>query len=270
MARIALRAGKTIGFVPTMGALHEGHASLIRRARAENDILVVSIFVNPAQFGPAEDLDRYPRDVPRDTALCAREKVDTVFLPRVDDIYPAGFDTTVIPGKLAEGLCGASRPGHFRGVATVVLKLFNLVAPTRAYFGEKDYQQLAVIRRMVLDMNLDVKIIPCPIVREPDGLAMSSRNVLLSPEERKTATVLFRALSAMARSRETGERRPAVLKDAGLSVLAAEPSFGLEYLEVRDAGTLDPIETCDRPAVALLAGRIGRVRLIDNVRLPCD
>ena len=266
----ALRAGKTIGFVPTMGALHAGHASLIRRARAENDLLVVSIFVNPAQFGPAEDLDRYPRDIPRDTALCEREKVDLLFLPRVEDVYPPGFDTFVAPGRAAEGLCGASRPNHFRGVATVVLKFFSVVRPTRAYFGEKDYQQIAVIRRMARDLDLDAEIVPCPTVREADGLAMSSRNAFLSPEERTTATVLFRAVSAMARSRETGERRAAVLREAGGSVLAAEPAFRVEYLEIRDAETLDPIETCDRPAVALLAGRIGGVRLIDNVRLPCD
>ena len=174
--RPALQAGKTIGFVPTMGALHEGHASLIRRARTENDLLVVSVFVNPAQFGPTEDLDRYPRDVPRDTALCEREKVDLLFLPRVADIYPPGFDTFVAPGRAAEGLCGASRPDLFGGAATVVLKLFNIVSPTRAYFGEKDYQQLAVIRQMATDLDLDVEIVPCPTVREADGLAMSSRN----------------------------------------------------------------------------------------------
>lgn len=268
--RPALQAGKTIGFVPTMGALHEGHASLIRRARTENDLLVVSVFVNPAQFGPTEDLDRYPRDVPRDTALCEREKVDLLFLPRVADIYPPGFDTFVAPGRAAEGLCGASRPDLFRGAATVVLKLFNIVSPTRAYFGEKDYQQLAVIRQMATDLDLDVEIVPCPTVREADGLAMSSRNALLSPGGREAAAVLSRALREIARTRANGERRVSALRERGLAVLGAEPAFTPEYLEIRDAGTLDPIETCDRPAVALVAGRIGSVRLIDNVRLPCD
>lgn len=199
IAKKLKKEGKSIGFVPTMGYLHEGHLSLVRLSKQQNDITIMSIFVNPIQFGPNEDYDRYPRDFERDKSLAEKEGVDYIFYPSVEEMYPEDFKTVVSVKKITEIMCGKSRPGHFDGVATVVLKLFNIVNPDRAYFGQKDAQQLAVIKQMVKDLNLDVEIVPCPIVREQDGLAMSSRNVYLSEEERKSATVLYRALNLAKR-----------------------------------------------------------------------
>ena len=263
-ARAALQG--IVGFVPTMGYLHEGHLSLVRRARAECHHVVVSIFVNPTQFGPGEDYQRYPRDEARDLAMLEAEGVDVAFLPSADEMYPPGFCTWVeVQGPLTERLEGASRPGHFRGVATVVLKLFNLVQPHRAYFGEKDAQQLRVIRRMVTDLNLPVEIVPCPTVREPDGLAMSSRNVYLSPEERQQALALSRCLD-LARSlvREEGLRDAAELRQRLQNFLRCSPGVELDYVSVAHPETLAELERIEGPALVLLAARVGPARLIDN------
>lgn len=263
-ARAALQG--IVGFVPTMGYLHEGHLSLVRRARAECHHVVVSIFVNPTQFGPSEDYQRYPRDEARDLAMLEAEGVDVAFLPSADEMYPPGFCTWVeVQGPLTERLEGASRPGHFRGVATVVLKLFNLVQPHRAYFGEKDAQQLRVIRRMVADLNLPVEIVPCPTVREPDGLAMSSRNVYLSPEERQQALALSRALELARRLvREEGLRDAAELRQRLESFLRCSPGVELDYVSVAHPETLAELERIEGPALVLLAARVGPARLIDN------
>ncbi len=256
----------SVGFVPTMGYLHEGHLSLVRRARSECQHVVVSIFVNPTQFGPGEDYQRYPRDEARDLALLEREGVDLVFVPSAAEMYPEGFATWVeVSGPLTGRLEGASRPGHFRGVATVVLKLFNLVQPHRAYFGEKDAQQLRVVRRMVSDLNLPVEIVPCPTVREPDGLAMSSRNVYLSPEERTQALALSRALELARRLvREEGLRDAAELRRRLEDFLRRSPGVALDYVSVAHPETLAELERIEGPALVLLAARVGPARLIDN------
>jgi len=251
--------------VPTMGALHEGHLSLVQRARADDDTVVVSIFVNPAQFGPSEDYARYPRDPDRDLALLRDVGTDLVFMPPVEEIYPQGFDTYVEVGKLAQVLEGASRPGHFRGVATVVAKLFNIVQPHRAYFGQKDAQQLAVIRRLTRDLGLPVEVVGLPTVREPDGLAMSSRNAFLSPEERKAALVLYRSLEAAQELWRSGVRDASLIRQRMGEVLAGEPLARVDYVSVADAETLEELETVDRPALVSLAVRIGKTRLIDNI-----
>lgn len=264
-ARAALPG--TVGLVPTMGYLHEGHLSLVRRARAENDHVVTTIFVNPMQFGPSEDLARYPRDLPRDLALLESEKVDLVFAPDVAAMYPPGFGTFVDAGPIATPLEGAVRPGHFRGVATVVCKLFNITTPHRAYFGQKDAQQTLVIRRMTLDLNLPVEIVVCPIVREPDGLAMSSRNVYLNPEERRAATVLFRALQAAQERFLAGERNGDALRAAMRAVIDAEPLARPDYVSVADLDDLHELEEVTTRALASLAVRIGTTRLIDNCLL---
>ncbi|MDW8145556.1 MAG: pantoate--beta-alanine ligase [Roseiflexaceae bacterium] len=261
-ARAALHG--TVGLVPTMGYLHEGHLSLVRRARAENDHVITTIFVNPTQFGPTEDLASYPRDLPRDLALLEAEKVDLVFAPDVAEMYPPGFSTFVDVGPIAAPLEGAARPGHFRGVATVVCKLFNISMPHRAYFGQKDAQQTLVIRRMTLDLNLPVEIVVCPIVREPDGLAMSSRNVYLSPEERRAATVLFRALQAVQERFHAGERNGDALRAVMRAVIDAEPLAHLDYVSVADVDDLHELEEVTNRALASLAVRIGTTRLIDN------
>lgn len=264
-ARAALHG--TVGLVPTMGYLHEGHLSLVRRARAENDNVITTIFVNPTQFSPAEDLARYPRDLPRDLALLEAEKVDLVFAPDVAEMYPPGFGTFVDAGPIAAPLEGAARPGHFRGVATVVCKLFNITTPHRAYFGQKDAQQTLVIRRMTLDLNLPVEIVVCPIVREPDGLAMSSRNVYLNPEERRAATVLFRALQAAQDRFRAGERNGDALRAAMRAVIDAEPLARADYVSVADLDDLHELEEVTNRALASLAVRIGTTRLIDNCLL---
>jgi pantoate--beta-alanine ligase len=269
MRRLRARMTGGVGLVPTMGYLHEGHLSLVRRARADNDHLVVSIFVNPTQFGPQEDYQRYPRDPERDLRLLEQEGADVVFMPGVEEMYPQGFDAWVeVSESLTGRLEGAFRPGHFRGVTTVVAKLFNVVQAQRAYFGQKDGQQLAVIRKMVADLNMGVEIVAVPTVREPDGLAMSSRNAYLAPEERRAATVLWRSLCRARELFDGGERRAEVIRGEMEAVLASEALARVEYVSVADAETLAELETIqDRAAMVSLAVRIGGTRLIDNVLL---
>jgi pantoate--beta-alanine ligase len=256
-----------VGLVPTMGYLHEGHLSLVRACRQENARSVVSIFVNPTQFAPNEDLARYPRDEVRDLALLEAERVDAVFAPAVEDIYPDGFSTYIQVEGLTQRLEGASRPTHFRGVTTVVAKLLAIVAPDRVYFGEKDAQQLVVIRRMVHDLNMPVEIIGMPIVREPDGLAMSSRNVYLSPEERTAAHVLCLAVSLAARMFDDAERDASRIRKAMQDLIAAQPLASIDYVSVADAETLEEIDVVERTALVSLAVRFGKTRLIDNTVL---
>jgi pantoate--beta-alanine ligase len=263
----ARTAGKRIGFVPTMGALHTGHAALIRACRAECDYTVVSIFVNPTQFGPNEDYSRYPRTMDADRELCAAVGTDLIFAPSREEMYPPDARTFVEVTGLQDVLCGRSRPGHFRGVATVVLKLFEIVRPDLAYFGQKDAQQVAVLRRMVTDLNLPVAVRVLPTVREPDGLAMSSRNRYLDPAQRQNATCLYRALRQAEALVAAGERAVPVLERAMADVVAAAPGARLDYAEVRDANTLESISTVDRPALAALAVYFGTTRLIDNTTL---
>ncbi len=259
------RRGETIGLVPTMGYLHEGHLSLVRASRRENDVSVVSLFVNPIQFGPGEDLERYPRDEARDLELLEKEGVDYLFAPTAQTLYAPDHSTFVDETALSLPLCGASRPGHFRGVCTVVLKLFHVVGPDRAYFGMKDYQQLQVIRRMVRDLDVPVKIRPCPLVREPDGLALSSRNAYLFPEERRSALGLSAALRAVAEAYEGGERSTPALVALAQEKLAQDRRLDVDYLEIRGAESLEPLDVIDRPAVVALAARVGKTRLIDNI-----
>jgi pantoate--beta-alanine ligase len=262
----------TVGLVPTMGYLHEGHLSLVRQARAENKILVVSIFVNPTQFGPHEDLDQYPRDLPRDLQMLETLGVDIVFIPTAAEIYPPGFVTYVEPtGPLASEAEGASRPGHFRGVATVVLKLFQIVQPHQAYFGQKDAQQVAVISRMVTDFNLPVSLRILPTMREADGLAMSSRNAYLHSENRAAAIVLYKALQAGRKAFEThlpGD--PAIVAQTMADIVSSEPRAHLDYAEVRDPTSFMPLETLRAPALLVIAARVGPARLIDNFFLRAD
>lgn len=257
-----------LGFVPTMGYLHEGHLALVRRSKAENALTVVSIFVNPTQFGPGEDFERYPRDEERDLRLLAEAGVDAVYLPTPTVMYPPGYQTYVAVEEVTKRLEGAARPGHFRGVATVVLKLFNAVEPTRAYFGRKDAQQLRVVRRMVQDLDLGVEVVACDIVREPDGLAMSSRNVYLSPAQRAAAPVVKRALDAAAARWAAGERDAEALRQAVAGVVAGEPLAELEYVSLADDVTLEELEGQVR-GLALLSVvvRFGATRLLDNVEL---
>ncbi len=254
-----------VGFVPTMGYLHEGHLSLARRAAQECASVVVSIFVNPAQFGPAEDLARYPRDLERDLRLLEPLGVDLVWTPTAEEMYPSGYQTWVQVETLTQPLEGAQRPGHFRGVTTIVAKLFNSVQPARAYFGQKDAQQAAVIRRMTLDLNFPIEIVVCPTVREPDGLAMSSRNAYLSREERQAATVLFRALTAAQAAYEGGERRAARLRQTMMDVLSAEPRAQVQYVSCADYESLEELETVSGKALLSMAVFIGKTRLIDNI-----
>jgi pantoate--beta-alanine ligase len=256
--------GGRIAFVPTMGFLHEGHASLMHEGRKRGNLLVCSIFVNPTQFGVGEDFESYPRDLERDSRIAAEAGVDVVFTPTARGMYPSGYQTYVNVEQLSLPLCGANRPGHFRGVTTVVTKLFNIVMPHVALFGCKDYQQLAVIRRMTLDLNLGVEIVGMPIVREPDGLAMSSRNAYLSSEERRSALCLSRALAAVRESYRSGERRVATLRQHALAELAAEPAAAVDYLELRQGDTLEELDLADDRTVVALAVKIGTTRLIDN------
>jgi pantoate--beta-alanine ligase len=260
-------AGMSLGLVPTMGALHEGHLSLVRRAKSQCDVVVVSIFVNPAQFGPSEDITRYPRDLDRDLLRLRRLRVEAVFAPETLEIYPQGFETYVVPGETAAPLEGASRPGHFRGVATVVLKLLNIVRPDVAYFGQKDYQQAQVIRRLVEDLNVEVRLVICPVVREPDGLAMSSRNAYLNAEERQAATVLHRSLRRAEQLAQAGETDAGKLLEVIGGVFAAEPRAQLDYAAIVDPVTLQPVQHVQTGCVALVAARVGVARLIDNLIL---
>jgi len=257
--------GRSIGFVPTMGALHHGHASLMRAARAACDRVVVSVFVNPTQFGPQEDFARYPRTLDADRALCESERVDALFAPTVTDLYPAGAATVVDVGPLGTVLCGASRPGHFRGVATVVAKLFAIVHPHRAYFGQKDYQQTVVVRRLVEDLRFGVEVVVCPTIREPDGLAASSRNAYLAPGERKTAVRLFQALSEAARIIRTGERSAGKIREALGVILGGQAGGRVEYIGLVHPETLEPVERLTGRVVVALAVWIGATRLIDNI-----
>lgn len=259
---------RPIGFVPTMGALHEGHRSLLRRARAENAAVVASIFVNPRQFNDPADFRAYPRDEAADLAACAAEGVDVVFVPPVEEIYPPGFDTTVRVGRVAEPLEGRARPGHFEGVATVVTILLGLVGPERAYFGQKDAQQVRVVQQLVRDLAIPTEIVVCPTIRDGDGLALSSRNQLLSPQGRQRATVLHRALQAASRAWEAGERSGDVLRRTMAAVLASEPAVEVEYVSCADPATLEELAVVDGPALLSLAARIEGVRLIDNEPLP--
>jgi len=260
------KKGRAIGFVPTMGSLHEGHLSLVRRSKKENQATVVSLFVNPLQFGPREDFWRYPRDVARDTELLRKERADFLFLPHLREFYPAGFQASVSVKNLSQPLCGVSRPTHFAGVATVVLKLLNIVAPDAIYLGQKDYQQFRIVEQMVKDLNFPVRVRMSPIVREPDGLAMSSRNVLLSPSERREAPFLYRALQRGAELAKSGAEDTAKIKKAVREVLKNAPHLKIDYVEIVDAETLAPVVKLKnrRKILIALAVFFGKIRLIDN------
>ncbi|MCS7280196.1 MAG: pantoate--beta-alanine ligase [Desulfobacterota bacterium] len=266
----SLRKTKTIGFVPTMGFLHEGHLSLIRTSKRMAEVTVVSIFVNPIQFGPQEDFERYPRDLERDKGILEKEQVDILFYPSVDEMYPEGYKTYVRVLEMEDYLCGRTRKGHFQGVATVVTKLFNIVKPHFAFFGEKDYQQLKIIERMVKDLNMDVNIIGCPVVRESDGLAMSSRNTYLSPEERQKAANIYVALREVQRLFLDGEKKAEKLIEAAHKILSSTSGLEIEYVEVVDTETLRKLSTVEDKALVALAVWIGKTRLIDNVILRRD
>ncbi len=266
-SRAARSAGQRLGLVPTMGALHEGHLSLVRAAKASCGTVAASLFVNPTQFGPNEDLARYPRSFERDCELFAQEGVDFLFAPSVEEMYPAGAVTWVTVEELSNKLDGRSRPGHFRGVSTIVAKLFHIVEPGAAFFGQKDAAQGAVIRRMVRDLNLPVEIVVCPIIREPDGLAMSSRNAYLNPQQRKQALVLHRSLLRVEQLAQAGEKSAAKLSAAGRQEFAAESSVRLDFLEIVDPNSLDPVEDVSHGALVAVAAYVGTTRLIDNLLL---
>jgi pantoate--beta-alanine ligase len=266
-SRTGWREGKSLGLVPTMGALHQGHLSLVRAAKAQCDLVVVSIFVNPLQFGPNEDLAKYPRNFDRDRELLAKEGADFIFAPSVEEMYPRGAVTYVTVEGLSDKLCGDSRPGHFRGVTTVVSELFNIVEPDRAFFGQKDAAQSTIIRRMVRDLNIPVQVVVCPIVREPDGLAMSSRNSYLDAQQRKSALGLYRSLAAVQGRFDQGERKARALIEAGKQTFTHEPSVRLDYFEIVDPETLDPVDDLSGGGLVAVAAFVGNVRLIDNIVL---
>ncbi|MEJ2155098.1 MAG: pantoate--beta-alanine ligase [Desulfobacteraceae bacterium] len=264
----ARQSGRTIGFVPTMGYLHEGHLSLMRQARQENDLVVVSIFVNPTQFGPNEDLDTYPRDIQQDKALMIEEKVDLAYLPSTDQLYPNGYATYVeVEGPITQTLCGRSRPVFLRGVTTIVSKLFHLVMPHKAYFGQKDAQQVAVIKQMTRDLDFDIQIVACPTVRESDGLAMSSRNAYLSPQHRKDAVVISSSLSEAKATVEGGERRAAAIIRHLSERIVAVPDAVIDYVAVVDAETLADLDTLHGRTLIAVAVKLGGTRLIDNIQI---
>jgi pantoate--beta-alanine ligase len=267
ICRTVHREDKTIGLVPTMGALHAGHLSLVRSARSQNDAVVVSIFVNPKQFGPNEDFGKYPRNFEQDCAMLDQTGVDFVFAPSAEEMYPEGGTTYVHVEGVSEKLDGRSRPGHFKGVTTVVAKLFHIIPADHAYFGQKDAAQVAVLRKMVRDQNFDIELVVCPIVREKDGLAMSSRNAYLNEAERKQALVLHRALLRIQTLADTGESNAATLAQVGREVIAEEPAAKLDYLEIVDSDTLDPIADIGKGALVAVAASIGSTRLIDNLVL---
>ena len=267
MKKLRRQLTEPVGFVPTMGYLHEGHLALVRRARAESPSVVVSIFVNPTQFGPQEDFDSYPRDTKRDLALLQKEGTDVVFMPSVAEMYPGQFISWVEVGKVTERLEGASRPGHFKGVTTVCAKLFNIIQPTTAYFGQKDAQQAVVIKKMVADLNMSLEIVTVPTVREPDGLAMSSRNTYLNPEERRTATVLYQALGLAQKLWSQGERDAQCLRQEMIALIQKQPLANIDYVSVADAETLDELDMVNPPALVSLAVKVGKTRLIDNIVL---
>ncbi len=259
--------GDRIGFVPTMGFLHEGHLSLMRKAREENHALVASIFVNPTQFGPNEDFESYPREMESDTALCKEEGCDILFNPSAGEMYPEGHCTTVSVSHLTDGLCGASRPGHFNGVTTVVLKLFNIVNPHQAYFGLKDYQQFRVIEKMVTDLDMDMKVIGLPTIREADGLAMSSRNTYLSPDERQSALSLSRSLEAARLMIKNSETDGNMILKKARKIIENEAHTRIDYLELVDAQNLQPVDRVEKDALLVMAVYVGKARLIDNAVL---
>jgi pantoate--beta-alanine ligase len=267
VSKEAHRAGKRVGFVPTMGALHAGHLALVRTARTQTDVVIASVFVNPKQFGPNEDFAKYPRSIEKDSAMLAAEKTDYLFLPSVEEMYPAGATSWVTVEGLSEKLDGRSRPGHFNGVTTVVAKLFNIVQPDFAFFGQKDAAQVAVVNKMVRDLNFDVRIVVCPIVRESDGLAMSSRNAYLTPEQRKQALVLYRSLMRVQTLADRGEGSSDRLKIAGQQVMAEEAAVKLDYFEIVNRDTLDPVNDISGGALVAVAAHVGSTRLIDNIVL---
>ncbi len=267
MRRLRQRLAEPVGLVLTMGYLHEGHLALVKRARAENSSVVASIFVNPTQFGPQEDFKHYPRDHELDLSILEKEKTDIVFMPSVVEMYPPQFNSWVEVSKVTERLEGAARPGHFRGVTTVVAKLFNIVQPTRAYFGQKDAQQLVVIKKMVADLNMNLEVITVPTVREPNGLAMSSRNTYLNSEQRQAATVLYQALSLAQQLWSQGEKDAERIRREMKALIQKQPLADIDYVSIADAETLDELEKVNPPALVSLAVRIGKTRLIDNIVL---
>jgi pantoate--beta-alanine ligase len=272
--RLACRAARVgdqrLGLVPTMGALHDGHLSLVRTAKAQCDVVAVSIFVNPTQFGPNEDFSKYPRSFDRDCEVLRQELVDLLFAPSADEMYPHGAATWVNVEGLSERLCGKSRPSHFRGVSTIVSKLFHIVEPEAAFFGQKDAAQLAIIRRMVRDLNFPVEIVACPIVREPDGLALSSRNLYLDPQQRKAAIALHRSLQEIQKAFDRGEHRAETLIAAGKRIITQDPRLRLDYLEIVDPDSLEDLKIVGREALVAVAGFLGTTRLIDNTLLKAN
>ena len=267
MAYLRNNLKEPVGFVPTMGYLHEGHISLVKKARAENKSVIVSIYVNPTQFGPKEDLSKYPRDLPRDLAMLEKEGTDVVFFPSDKEMYPDGYDTWVIVENLTKPLEGDVRPTHFRGVTTIVNKLFNIVRPTNAYFGQKDAQQVLVIKKMVTDINMNLKVVVCPTIREPDGLAMSSRNVYLNPEQRKAAPVLNKSLLLANELFTHGERNTALILEKMTVLIQKEPQANIDYINISDTATLAELKTISQSALVSMAVRFGNTRLIDNIIL---
>ena len=265
--KIRRQLSGSVGLVPTMGYLHDGHLSLVKQARAETSTVVASIFVNPTQFGPSEDLGSYPRDLNRDLKLLEQKRTDIVFVPSEEEMYPSAYSSWVDVEKVTDYLEGACRPGHFRGVATVCTKLFNIVQPSKAYFGQKDAQQAVVMKRMVADLNMDLEIVVSPTVRESDGLAMSSRNTYLNPQERQAALVLFKSLSLAKQLWQDGEKDADRIRQQMTSLIQKEPLAQVDYVSIADANTLEELETIDHPALASLAVRIGKARLIDNMLL---
>jgi len=267
MKRIRRQLAEPVGLVPTMGYLHEGHSTLVRNAKSENASAVATIFVNPTQFGPKEDFAKYPRDPQRDLAMLEREKTDVVFMPPVDEMYPPKCNTWVVVEKVTERLEGAARPGHFRGVATVVAKLFNIVEPAKAYFGQKDAQQVVVIEKMVADLNMNIEVVVVSTVREPDGLAMSSRNVYLNPQERQGATVLYKSLNLAQQLWSKGERSSERIRQQMTALIKKEPLGDIEYISIANAETLEELDTVKVPAVVSMVIKFGKTRLLDNIIL---
>jgi len=267
MKALRMKSPDSVGFVPTMGYLHQGHLALVKQARGENSTVVVSIFVNPTQFGPTEDFKAYPRDTERDLAMLKKEKTDIVFMPSAEEMYPGKFNSWVEVEKVTDRLEGSYRPGHFKGVATVVAKLFNIVEPTRAYFGQKDAQQVLVIKKMVADLNMNLEVIVAPTVRERDGLAMSSRNVYLNPQERQAATILFKALTLAQNLWGKGEKNAEAVRQQMTSLISGEPLAKIEYVSIAATETLEELSKINGPALVSLAVRIGKTRLIDNIIL---
>ena len=265
LSRQMLAAGKSIGLVPTMGALHQGHVSLIDQARVDNDFVVVSIFVNPKQFSANEDLDKYPKKHEHDLQLCLKHGADAVFMPEINEIYPSDFQSSVEVSGLDAYMCGANRPGHFKGVTTVIAKLFNIVKPHNAYFGQKDWQQCAIIKKMTRDLNFDLNIITCPIIRDTDGLALSSRNAYLSAQERSNAAVIPKALQAMKQCIENGEKNTQTIKQQALELLLPIKNMSVEYLVLVDPDTLLEVDSMSSNVLAALALKLGSTRLIDNI-----